>query len=331
MAMKKVLQTLYLVLVWIQFLPFGVLAAKPIRIGSLGPSGQQLPIYIAQDRGLFKKYSLDTEIIHFHSSTIMVPSLIAGEIQFEESGNVALVNSKVAGADVVTVAVYVDALPFTMVASEKIKSVSQLKGKRLGVGRYGTTSDVALRMVLGKLGIDVGKDVSIIAIAGSSVDRFAAMKTGSIDATVMVPPSTVTARKLGFNLLFRFQDAGIAWAFNTIDTTTSYARNNRETVLNFLKAVVEGIAYIHKNKQETLAVLSKRLQLNDRDALEETYDHALRIFQKKPFSSEEGIRMIVDGASRDNPKAKTVKPDDIVDMQYLRELDQSGFFEKIYK
>jgi NitT/TauT family transport system substrate-binding protein len=304
--------------------------AAPIRIGHTGPTGQQLPIFVAQYRGIFKKYGLDTELIAFQNGPLMVQSLLAGELQFTEGGTVTLVDAKVAGSDVVTLAVYVDTLPYTLVAAEKIKSPSQLKGKRLGVSRLGAISDISLRMALQSSGIDGNKDVSILGI-GDSPTRLAALKAGSVDATVISPPLTIMARKLGFNMLLHFQDVGIKWAFNTIDTTTSYARNNREITLNVLKGVIEGIAYVYKNKDESLAVLSKRLNLNDREALEETYNELLKILQKRPFSSDQGIQLMIDTTSRRNPKARQFKPQDIVDMQYLKELEQTGFFEKIYK
>lgn len=324
--LKKALQIVVLAF-FVTGLLFSAALAKSVRIGSV--SSGAFPLFIAQERGLFKKYGLDTEVITFQGNPLMVQSLVAGELQFIDAGGNSLVDAKVAGADVVTIGVYIDTLPYTLVASEKIKSASQLKGRRLAVSRLGAASDIGLRMVLQKLGIDP-KETIILGIGGTA-ERFAALKAGSVDATVITPPLTITARKLGFNEIASFQNAGIKWAFNSIDTTARYAKNNRETVLNILKGIIDGIAYIHKNKEETIRILSKQYLLTDRGTLEELYTYVLKVVQKKPFSSEEGIQMMIDSASMTNPKAREFKPQDIVDMQYLRELEQSGFLDKIYK
>src|SRR5438046_2935482 len=113
------------------------------------------------------------------------------------------------------------------------------------------------------------KEAVILGI-GDQTSRFSALRSGTVDATVISPPLTVTARKLGFNLITSFQDAGITWAYNSIDAKIDYTRQNRDVVLNFLKAFIEGNAYIRKNKEESLVVLTHWMRLNDREALDET-------------------------------------------------------------
>jgi len=152
-----------------------------------------------------------------------------------------------------------------------------------------------------------------------------------VDATVISPPLTITARKLGFNQIASFQEAGIKWAYNSIDVTAEFARGNRETVLSFLKGFIEAMAFIRKGKEESLAVLSKWMRLKDRDSLEETYDFLLKILPRKPYATDEGIQANLDAIAPRNPKAKKVKPQDLTDMQYLRELDRGGFLDKVYQ
>lgn len=317
-------------LLLIFFFSCPAVAAGPIRIGYTGLAGDMLPLWVAQDKNLFKKYGLATEMITFQANPLSVQSLVSGEIQFAVGGGSALVDAKIGGAEVVTVAVFVDTLPYTLVASENIKSASQLKGKRFAVSRIGAISDISLRMALKNLGANLEKEAIILGI-GDQAARFAALKSGIVDATVISPPTTLLARKLGLNVIASFQEAGIKWAFNTIDTTTGYARNNREIILNFLKGLIEGIAYIHKNKEGSLGVLSGRLRLKDRESLEETYDFLLKILHRKPFNTEEGIQAIIDTTSIRNPKAGKFKPQDMVDMQYLQEVERSGFIDNIYR
>jgi NitT/TauT family transport system substrate-binding protein len=258
--------------------------AKTLRIGTAGTSGEYLPLWVAQDRGIFKKYGFDTEVIMFQSGPLAVQALVSGSIQFHLGGNSSVVDAKMQGADTATLAVFIDTLPYTLVASQKITSANQLKGGRFAVSRLGSVSDLSLRIALRNMGINPEKEAVILGI-GEQTARFSALRSGTVDATVISPPLTVTARKLGFNLITSFQDAGIAWAYDSIDTAAGFAKNNRETVLNFLKAFIEGTAYIRKNKEE-----SRWMQLKDGEALDETHDHLLRILPKNHTKLIKGCR-----------------------------------------
>jgi len=314
-------------------LVFGILASaaqgQTVRIGSAGLSGELLPLWVAQTKGLFKKHGLNTEVITFQGGPPTVQSLLAGEIKFHVGGTSSIVDARIAGADTVTIAVFINTLPYTLVASEKIKSAEQLKGKRFAVSRLGSVSDLSLRIALRNLGINPEKEAVILGI-GDQTSRFAALRSGAVDATVISPPLTITARQLKFNLVTSFQEAGIKWAYNSIDITGDYGRGNHEAVVNFLRGFVEGMAFIRKNKEESLAVLSKWMRLNDRESLEETYDFLLKILPKKPYATDDGIQANLDAISSRNPKAKKFKPQDFTDMQYLREIDQSGFIDKVF-
>ena len=308
---------------------FSLGTAQTTRIGSAGLSGELLPLWIAQNRALFKKYRLDTEVITFQGGPPTVQSLLAGEIKFHVGGTSSIVDARIAGADTVTVAVFVNTLPYTLVASEKIKSAEQLKGKRFAVSRLGSVSDLSLRIALRNLGVNPEKEAVILGI-GDQTSRFGALRSGAVDATVISPPLTITARQLRFNLIASFQDAGIKWAYNSIDIAGEFGRSQRETVLNFLRGFIEGMAFIRKHKEESLGVLSKWMRLNDREALEETYDFLLKILPQKPYGSDEGMQAVLDAVGVRNPKAKKFKPQDFVDMSYLQELDRGGFIDRIY-
>lgn len=320
-------------LTWILFLThllFSGASARTIRVGSAGLSGELLPLWIANDKGIFKKYGLDTEVITFQGGPLTVQALVSGSIQFHAGGTSSIVDAKMQGAEIVTLAVFVDTLPYTLVSSQKIKATSQLKGARFAVSRLGSVSDLSLRIALRNLGVNPEKEAVILGI-GDQTSRFGALRSGAVDATVISPPLTVTARKLGFNLITSFQEAGITWAYNSIDATVDFVKKNREVALNFLKAFIEANAFIHKNKEESLVVLSRWMRLNDREALDETYDYLLKILPKKPYGSDKGLQAVLDAIATRNPNAKKFKPQDFSDMQYLREIDQSGFIDKAFK
>lgn len=180
------------------------------------------------------------------------------------------------------------------------------------------------------MGVNPEKEAVILGI-GDQTSRFSALRSGSVDATVISPPLTVTARKLGLNLISSFQEAGLVWAYNSIDTTQEFAQKNRPVVLSVLRAFVEAIAYIHKNKEQSLATLQRWMRLDDREALEETYDYLLRIVPKKPYASDKGIQAVIDAIAIRNPTANKWKPQDFYDMSYLKELDKSGFLDRVFQ
>jgi len=301
-----------------------------VRIASAGLSGELLPLWIAQDRHLFKKYGLDTEVITIQGGPLAVQTLLSGSVQFHAGGTSSIVEAKMRGAETVTVAVFIDSLPYTLVSSQAITSAPQLKGKRFAVSRLGSVSDLSLRIALRNLGINPEKEAVILGI-GDQTARFTALRSGSVDATVISPPLTVTARKMGFNQIASFQEAGITWAYNSIDTTLDFAQKSQQTVLGVLRGFVEAIAYIHKNKEESLATLKHWMRLEDREALDETYDYLLKILPRKPYGSEKGMQAVLDAIAIRDPVAKKYKPQDFIEARYLKELDQSGFLDRVFK
>ena len=305
-------------------------SAQSIRVAIPGISGTLLPLYVGQEKRLFKKHGLDSELIMVRSGSVAVQSLLAGEIQYAASGTSSGIEAKLAGADMISITDYMNTLPYTLVTSDRIKSANQLKGKRFAVSRLGAISDLALRLALKNLGVDPAKDAVILGI-GDAAARFAALKVGSVDGTVISPPDTLTARKLGFNLLTSFQDAGIKFAYGSIFITSDYGRKNRTSVLNFIRGFSEAIAFLRKNKEETLSVLSKWTRNSDRESLEDTYDFFLRLYPAKPFSDDEAVRAVIEVLGEKNTAVKKFKPADFYDMQYLREIDQSGFIDKLYR
>ena len=304
--------------------------AAPLRIGSSGLSGEFLPLWIAQDRQIFKKHGLDTEVITIQGGPLAIQALLSGSVQFHAGGTSSPIEARIGGANTLTLAVFIDSLPYTLVSSSTIKNISQLKGKRFAVSRLGSVSDLSLRIALRNMGLNPEKESTILGL-GDQTARFTALKTGVVDATVISPPLTVTARKLNFNTISSFQDAGIVWAYNSIDITQEFAQNNRPVILSMLRAFVESIAYIHKNKEESLATLARWMRLDDREALDETYDYLLKILPRKPYPTDKGIQAVLDALAIRSTAAKKFKPSDFYDSSYLRELDQSGFLDRVFK
>jgi ABC-type nitrate/sulfonate/bicarbonate transport system substrate-binding protein len=305
-------------------------AAPMIRVASSGLSAELLPLWIGQDRGLFKKHGLDTQVITIQGGPLAIQALVSGSTQFHAGGTSSPMESRIGGANTVTLAVFIDSLPYTLVSAPAIKTAAQLKGGKFAVSRLGSVSDLSLRIALRNMGINPEKEATILGI-GDQTARFTALRSGVVDATVISPPLTVTARKLGLTTVSSFQDAGIVWAYNSIDTTRDFAQSNRAVILNFLRGFVESIAYIHKNKEESTATMAKWMRLDDKEALNESYEYVLKIVPKKPYATDKGIQAVLDALALRNPAAKKFKPKDFYDMSYLQELDKSGFLDAVFR
>jgi NitT/TauT family transport system substrate-binding protein len=131
--------------------------AALIRIASAGLSGELLPLWVAQDRRLFKKHGLDTEVITIQGGPLAVQTLLSGSVQFHAGGTSSIVDAKMRGAETATIAVFIDSLPYTLVATPAIKSAGQLKGKKFAISRLGSVSDLSLRIALRNMGINPEK------------------------------------------------------------------------------------------------------------------------------------------------------------------------------
>jgi NitT/TauT family transport system substrate-binding protein len=304
--------------------------AQAIRIGSLGLSGPLLPLWIAQDKGLFAKQGLTSELITFQGGTPTIQALLSGGIGFAATSTDTGANAKLRGGDLVGIAEWVNSFPYMFITAKEIDKPEKLKGKKIAISRFGGASHYAVRLVLIKMGLDPEKEVQILQVGDESV-RLSSLRQGFVDATVLTPPSNLTARNLGFRVLTSLQDAGIKYSFDTIFISREYGVKNRETVVRFLKAFLTGIAAMKKNSSESLEILKKWTRLNDRNALEETYRIFVEMIPAKPYGSEEGWRNLLEVLSSTDPKAKQMQWKETVDYSYLQEIDKSGFIDALYK
>lgn len=312
------------------FLAPASVRAQSIRIGSLGLSGPLLPLWIAQDRGLFSQYGLKSEVVTFQGGPTSIQALLADEVKFTATSSAPGANAILNGAAVVAIAEWVSTLPYMLIVTPDIDTAEKLKKKRIAVARFGGAAHYAVRLVLLKMGIDPEKDVQLLQIGDESV-RLAALRQGTVDATILTPPANLTARNLGFRVRTSLHEAGVQYSFDHLLVTKEFASKNREMVRGFLKGFLHGIAFMKKQRKEGVETLRKWTRLNDQAALDETYRIFGAMIAAKPYGTEEGWRNFVDVLATTNPKAKQLQSKDMFDYSYLLEIDKSGFIEALYK
>ena len=152
-----------------------------------------------------------------------------------------------------------------------------------------------------------------------------------MDATILTPPANLTARNLGFRVLSSLHEAGVQYSFDHLLVAKDFAAKNRDMVQRFLKGFLHGIAFMKKQRKESVDTLKKWTRLNDQAALEETYRIFGEMIAPKPYGTEEGWRNFIDVLAATNPKAKQLQTKDMFDYSYLREIDKSGFIDSLYK
>jgi len=246
------------------------------------------------------------------------------------SGSTAI-GSQLAGSDLVIAAsTKKDPAQAFLVTARGISQPVQLKGKKLAVSRLGASSDFILRVILKKIGLVPDKDVAIIQV-GSSPVRMAALANGVADGTALTFEEMMVAKKMGFNVMLNIMDYGIESLNSDVITTRKYMRESRDIVQRFIKGMIKGVSFLAANKKFSMGVIARYTKSNDAEKIEYGYDYVTKIFLKKPYTPIKGIQLALEEIGERNPAARTANPEQFIDMSIVRELDQSGYIDALYK
>ena len=304
---------------------------KKIRIVYSSISGNMAPLWVTYERGFFRKYALDVELVLVEGGSRAAQTLASGDAALAQMAGAAVIQTNLKGADVVMIAGILNTMNYEFIVHKNIERPDQLKGKAVAVSRVGSSSDFATRFALDRYGLVPGKDVSILEI-GTQPDRFAALEAGRIQGVMLEIPLTHKAKKMGFRVLANLKMLGLEYQHTGIATTRGLIKSQPELIRNFMKAYVEGIHYYKTHPKESLAVLAKYLRTNDAEALKEIYeDIGLALVPEKPYPTLKGIGVMLDELGGKEPKAQTARPEQFVDLTFVKELDSSGFIDHLYK
>jgi NitT/TauT family transport system substrate-binding protein len=304
-------------------------AQERARIAWAGSTLAPTPVWVGRDRGFFKKNGLDAEVIAVNSGVTALQALLAKEIELAVISVPSLVASRLSGADTTMIATVVPYFMDQIVVVPGITRPDQLKGKTGGVNRQNTSSDMALRHGLRRIGVDPDKDVKIIAVGGNP-ERLAALSRNVIQFSMMGEPFTREAEKAGFKVLVDIGNLKIPFHTNGILTTESLLKTRRALAEKFTRAMIESIHYIKTDKEGTKAVITNNLRVTDADSLERAYRSYAPIFREAPYPDADGVKTYLDDLARTNPKAAAADPKSFVDTSFVRDLEKSGFIKQLY-
>jgi NitT/TauT family transport system substrate-binding protein len=307
--------------------------AEPLRVGVSGLSAEFTPVWAANDRGILKKYGFETEVIAMQGGTQLAQAIVGGTIPIGVMGG-AYLTAAVRGADLVMIATHMDKFPYSLIVKPSIKRTEDLKGSKLAISRFGSASEAGLRVSLQKLGLNADKDVAILQVGGQT-SRLAALKAGTVDGTVVIPPLSGAAQRLGYNVLFSMTKLGISYPQEGIVVSRQYLSSHRETVIRFLKAFLEAVKELKTDKEFAIATLAKHLRMDpkkDREALEDSFQEVIvEQMLKVPQVNLEAIKVALDLLGKDRPASASTNPRDYADTSLMQEMIKNGFAEQIYR
>jgi NitT/TauT family transport system substrate-binding protein len=319
----------FLVLVIISFCCTSASAADKLRIGYGAPSVTMSVLWITKEGKIFEKNGLNVEVLYLESALVQ-RALITGTIAFGEMTGSLMAAPKLQGADLVMVASFLNNLLYRLVARPEIKSVAELKGKRVGVSRFGAGADRATRLLLAKLGLNPEKDVVLMQIGGSPT-RNAALTAGSIDATIVDPPDHKRLQESGMRILANMEEMKIPFQHTGLVTTRAQLSQSPDVVRRAVKSFVEGIQLAHANSEISKRAFRKYLRLQQERELDDAYQLLRGFVPRKPYPTAEGFKSVLAELADQIPAAKTADPKDFFDTRFLEELDRSGFIDGLYR
>lgn len=325
-------------LVWLGLLgaaavPSTVLALDKIRIGMGALSPTNAAIWVAEERGFFKKHSLDVEAIFIGGGAARaVNALVAGDIQFGTASGGPVINSILKGVDVAMVAALNNKGVHRLLVRPDIDTPEALKGKRIAITAFGTASHTVLTMLLNHWGLRQ-EELNVLQI-GSSPTMLVSLQKKVVDGAVLTDPSYFIAEDNGFRVLADLAKMNIHYLQSMLVTNRAYLRTNRDQAGRVLRAYVEAIAYFKKNKKDSVRIILKKMRMEaDKEKYaERTYDQYANVyFERVPYPSVSGIRTVLDSLVKENPKAKGADPQLFIDNSILKSLEDGGFVKALYE
>jgi NitT/TauT family transport system substrate-binding protein len=305
------------------------IAVDKLRIGYGAPSVTMSMLWITKEGKLFEKNGLDVEVLYLESALVQ-RALIAGNIAFGEMTGSLMAAPKLQGADLVMVAGFLNHLLYRLVARPEIKTVADLKGKRVGVSRFGAGADRATRLLLTKLGLNPEKDVVLIQIGGAPT-RIAALSAASIDATLLEPPDHKRLQEAGMRVLANMEEMRIPFQHTGLVTTRGQIAQSPDLARRVVKSFVEGIQLMITNPEVSKRAFRKYMRLQQERELDDAYQVLRGFMPRKPYPTLEGFKAVLAELAEQIPAAKIADPKDFVDTKFLEEFDRSGYIDGLYR
>jgi NitT/TauT family transport system substrate-binding protein len=316
------------------FLPLAIPLSAPaadklIGIHSARVMSQSLP-WMAEEAGLFKKYNLEYPQVFISSSSIVTAALLGGDAEMTLTGGIGNVIAYVRGStDVVFVAGVKNVMTQSLLAGKNLKKPEDLKGKRIAVSRIGGNTHYFTIQALRRFGLEPNRDFSFIQ-SGGDPEAVAALVSGQVDAATLTPPGDSKAIASGFHYVVYGPDLKIPYAATAFVTKRSVIAKRPQVIGQFLRAMAEASKIMQTDREFVYKVLGKHLRVTERNVLDAAYNAEIKALEPRLVIRNEALQATLDEIATTDPRAKNVKPQDLIDSRYLVEMEKSGFFDQIW-
>jgi len=301
---------------------------KKIRVGVPSIGVANIIIFIAKEGKLYEKHGLDAEVITVNGSGIGSKALVSGAIDIIPIATPTVINGNLSGSDMAILAHTMPGVIHALMVKPEIKRVEDLKGKKIGVSSLGSLTDFLVRAIAKKKGLNPDRDITFLQMGGDS-ERLAALRTGVVDASGLSHPGYGRARKMGFSMLWD-SSKEIDYPWMEITTRRETIKKDRETVTNYMKAHLEGIALFKKDRDFSTKVIKKTLKLDDDELVNEAYEIYSKAFIPAPYPNLPGMKVSYEYIAATRPDVWKHKPEEFADSSFVAELDKSGFIKSLY-
>ena len=300
-------------------------ALEKMRLGYSGTGLNNYVLEMGRRGGLFRKNGLDLEVVYVNSGSLLNQALIAGTFDASFSQGSEAMLAKLRGADMRITAVIANRFNHVYLTAPAITSIKQLRGKKVAVSRFGSGSHFQSNLALKEGGLDPDKDVTVLQI-GNSAARMAAILSGTVDGTIMSADFVPRAKREGFNVVADLAATNIDYPFLSLNIMGNYIERNPKMVKALIKSMSESVTVLQTDTSAAKAVVRSVLRTEDVETVDNATMRSIPVLARRPFPTTAGIQTVLDELSKE-PKAKSSKFEDFVDLRALKELEREGAFK----
>ena len=305
------------------------IARDKLATGYTATSGVFAGLWVAQEAKLFEKYDIDSNPVLIPAASRMVQAMLGGDVAFAGAGGNAAVDATLAGGDFVMVGSLAKVPAFYIMALPEIKKIEDLRGKTVGVTRFGSSTDFTMRYVLKKHGLEPGRDVALIQ-TGDIMASATSLSTKLIAAAPLSSPANVRAQEAGAKILVNMGTAGVYFPHDAWMARRSFINSHEDIVRRFLKAYSEGVHRMHADAALARRAIARYTRATEAKIIDAVYQYALDYVDKVPYNTREGIQEVLNQAAEKNPKAKDARAESFYDDRFIKELDNAGFYKQLW-
>ena len=306
-----------------------VAKAQKLVLGWSAVSALNSPYWVIKDAGFAKQEGLDVDLIYIASSSTMAQAQLAGNVALSTANSQVVVDVGLQGGDLLAIGAVINAVAFYVMAPPEIKSVRDLKGKPVGVTRFGASTDFAIRKLLEKYGLQPIRDVPIIQIGGLP-EIAAALSKRSIYAAPMSYPLAYVAEQSGMRILANLAKEDIPFMHVGITTSRRFVKERRAQAKAFLRAYGRAVRFMYTNKEDFKRIITHYSGIKDPGMLDGSVQYAYDFVEKVPLVKREAFQVTLDESVNKRPEAKQAKPDRFYDNSIVQELIDEGFFVSLW-